>query len=150
MRRLHPGFRTMLPFITFAAAMLLGLGGYTFWYARGLSYFSDDPAACANCHVMQENYISWGVSSHRSVTCNDCHVPHDLVGKYLTKAENGFHHSVAFTFHDVQVIRIRDSSLRLVERNCVDCHESMVSRMLMMRDKSDPGCSRCHKRVGHL
>lgn len=150
MRQLPAGLRVTLPFLVLAVAMLLGLGGYTFWYARGLSYFSDDPAACANCHVMQENFDSWGVSSHRGVTCNDCHVPHDFIGKYLAKAENGFHHSVAFTFDDVQVIRIREVSLQSVEKNCADCHASMVSRMLMGGDESEPACSRCHKRVGHL
>ena len=31
----------------------VGIGVYTFAYAKGWSYFTDDPAACANCHVMQ-------------------------------------------------------------------------------------------------
>ena len=34
--------------------LLLAVGGYTFIYARGASYLMNDPAACANCHVMQE------------------------------------------------------------------------------------------------
>ena len=67
--------------------LLLGIGGYTFVYARGASYLTNDPAACANCHVMREQYDGWQRSSHRSVAvCNDCHAPHDLVGKYMTKA----------------------------------------------------------------
>ena len=54
----------------------LGLGSYTFVYARGWSYMTDDPRACANCHVMNEQYDGWIKSSHRSVAvCNDCHVP---------------------------------------------------------------------------
>jgi len=66
----------------------LGLGAYTFVYARGYSYFSNDPAACANCHVMRDYFDSWQRSSHHaSAVCNDCHTPHPLVGKYLTKAE---------------------------------------------------------------
>ena len=57
----------------------LGLGAYTFAYARGWSYMTDDPRACANCHVMNEQYDGWTKSSHRSVAvCNDCHVPHDV------------------------------------------------------------------------
>src|SRR6185436_15639047 len=63
-----------------------GIGGYTFVYARGGSYLTNDPKACANCHVMQNNYDAWMKSSHRAVaTCNDCHTPHNVVGKYLTK-----------------------------------------------------------------
>jgi cytochrome c nitrite reductase small subunit len=34
----------------------IGIGAYTFIYAKGYSYLSNDPGACANCHVMQEHY----------------------------------------------------------------------------------------------
>ncbi len=67
--------------MSFAIAALvlgaaLGLGVYTFAYARGWAYMTDDPQACANCHVMNEQYDGWIKSSHRSVAvCNDCHVP---------------------------------------------------------------------------
>src|SRR5262245_25993141 len=37
------------------AGVALGLGGYTFWYGEGLSYFSNDPKGCANCHVMNDH-----------------------------------------------------------------------------------------------
>ena len=30
-----------------------GVGAYTFGYARAASYLTDDPKACANCHVME-------------------------------------------------------------------------------------------------
>ena len=54
----------------------VGIGAYTFVYARGWSYLTDDPAACANCHVMREQFDGWLKSSHRAVaTCNDCHTP---------------------------------------------------------------------------
>ena len=29
------------------AGLVLGLGAYTFWYAEGGSYFSNDPRSCA-------------------------------------------------------------------------------------------------------
>jgi cytochrome c nitrite reductase small subunit len=35
------------------AGLFLGLGAYTFLYAKGYSYLTNNPAACANCHVMQ-------------------------------------------------------------------------------------------------
>ena len=48
----------------------VGIGAYTFAYARGWSYLTDDPAACANCHVMREQFDGWLKSSHRAVaTC---------------------------------------------------------------------------------
>jgi nitrite reductase (cytochrome c-552) len=37
-------------------------------------------------------------------------LPHDFVGKYLAKAENGFWHSKAFTLEDFENIRKRPAS----------------------------------------
>src|SRR5262245_5833894 len=68
-----------------------GAGGFTFYTAKGYSYLSNDPRSCVNCHIMREQYDSWQKSSHHAfATCNDCHVPHDLIGKYTTKMENGY------------------------------------------------------------
>jgi cytochrome c nitrite reductase small subunit len=76
----------------------VGLAAYTFIYAKGYSYLTNDPAACANCHVMQAQYDAWMKSSHHSVAaCNDCHTPHNIIGKYAVKANNGFWHSFYFT-----------------------------------------------------
>jgi cytochrome c nitrite reductase small subunit len=129
--------------------MLGGLGGYTFLYARGYSYLLDDPAACVNCHVMRDQYNSWSVSSHRDVTCNGCHTPHQLIPKYLVKAENGFAHSYAFTFEDTQVIHIKAHSRRVVEHNCVECHETTVSTIFHPEGEDTPRCTVCHPNVGH-
>src|SRR5262245_66393633 len=93
----------------------VGIGGYTFLYARGASYLGHDSAACANCHIMNEQYDGWIRSSHRSVAqCNDCHTPHDFIGKYSTKALNGFRHSLAFTpgrFHDPSPISAHNRTI---------------------------------------
>ena len=63
-----------------------GVGGYAFIYAKGYSYLLNDPAACSNCHAMRIQYEAWMKSSHHSAaTCNDCHMPHNLVGKYAVK-----------------------------------------------------------------
>ena len=106
----------------------IGIGAYTFAYAKGWSYLTDDPAACANCHVMRDHLDAYVKSSHRSVaTCNDCHTPPGLVPKYLTKAEHGFFHSLAFTtgdFHDP--IQIKERSRRVTENSCRKCHSDIV------------------------
>ena len=52
--------------MVFAIAVLvlgaaLGLGAYTFAYARGWAYMTDDPRACANCHVMNAVTIRIGI-----------------------------------------------------------------------------------------
>ena len=66
-----------------ALGLAAGIGLYTFRYAEGLSYFSTEPAACMNCHIMRPQYDSWLKSSHHDVaTCIDCHLPHTLFAKY--------------------------------------------------------------------
>jgi cytochrome c nitrite reductase small subunit len=96
--------------------LLIGLGSYTFYYAKGYSYLLDDPQVCVNCHIMREQYDGWQKSSHHAVaTCNACHTPHNLVGKYATKAENGFWHSYGFTLQNFhEPIQIRERSLEIV------------------------------------
>src|SRR3972149_10611367 len=90
--------RLAIGLVATLVGMAIGLGAYTFIYAKGSSYLTNDPAACANCHVMRDHFDAWVKSSHRNVAvCNDCHTPHDLVGKYVTKALNGYNHSMAFT-----------------------------------------------------
>lgn len=146
--------RPVLAAIVFALlGVLVGLGGYTFYYARGASYLSDDPNACANCHIMREQLASWQKSSHHNVaTCNACHTPHDLVGKYATKIENGYQHSRAFTFQDWhEPIRMREASARIVLHNCQDCHRQMVSQLPehMVEPNAPVNCITCHRDAGH-
>lgn len=133
--------------------ILLGTTGYTFVEAKGWSYLSNDPLTCVNCHVMREQYDSWQHSSHHAVaTCNDCHVPQDLLGKYLTKADHGFRHSWGFTFQDFhEPIQIKESSLAAVQANCVRCHQSFVGDILQHSqvDRDANNCIRCHSSVGH-
>src|SRR5512133_1178915 len=145
------GMRTssLLATLVLAVGVLIGLGSFTFLYGEGLSYFSDDPRACVNCHVMRDNLASWSASSHKDVTCNECHVPHDLLGKYLAKAEHGFRHSSAFTLGDVQVIHITEKSRNDVQGNCVRCHEQSVALIYQPEQGSTRDCSRCHRAVGH-
>jgi cytochrome c nitrite reductase small subunit len=134
--------------------LVAGIGGYTFVYARGASYLTNDPRACANCHVMKEQFDGWVKSSHHAVAaCNDCHTPPGFVPKYATKAANGFWHSFAFTtgrFPDP--IRINRRNEDVTERACRGCHTEIVSAMTggTHGGGSEVSCIRCHRSVGHL
>ena len=138
--------------IAVLAGLAIGLGGYTFVYAKGYSYLLNDPVACANCHVMREQLDGWVKSSHRSVAgCNDCHTPHDFLGKYATKAANGFFHSLAFTtgrFPDA--IEIKDRNRRITEAACRRCHEDVVLAMDGSHETQKVPCLRCHPTAGHM
>jgi len=138
--------------IAVALGATVGLGSYTFVYAKGASYLGNDPNACANCHVMTDHLDGWYKSSHRSVaTCNDCHTPSGFIPKYLTKAEHGFFHSLAFTtnkFHEP--IQIKGRSLRVTENACRKCHQDIVHDIEAMTAPGDTlSCIRCHAGVGH-
>lgn len=130
-----------------------GVGGYTFIYAKGYSYMTNDPNACANCHVMENHLAAWTKSSHHAVAvCNDCHAPHNFVGKWMTKGINGWNHSLAFTtgrFHEP--IEISPRNLKITENACRYCHQSIVRAIDPPHaDGKQMSCVRCHSTVGHM
>jgi cytochrome c nitrite reductase small subunit len=169
--------RTAWTIVAVTLGTALGVGAYTFVYAKGASYLTTDPAACANCHVMQEHFDAWLKSSHRNVaTCSDCHMPHDILGKYMEKARNGFLHSLAFTTGRYpDPLQIRPGNREVTESMCRSCHgeiteaieweaarphsrESGGERSGEDRPQihdGDPAdsrfsCIRCHTYVGHM
>jgi cytochrome c nitrite reductase small subunit len=133
----------------------VGLGAYTFIYAKGGSYLTNNPASCANCHIMREQYDGWLKSSHHAVaTCNDCHTPASFLGKYATKASNGFWHSFYFTtgsFHEP--IQIKNRNLKITEQACQKCHTEITQAIAGSHAAGDgepTSCVRCHRSVGHM
>jgi len=137
---------------------LAGAGTYTAYVAKAASYLSDDPAACVNCHIMDEAYDSWAKSAHHArAVCNDCHVPHDsFVHKYYVKAEHGYRHSLRFTLQDFhEPLQITPHSLRVVNDNCARCHGALTHDIRdahLDRIAGDTGgldCVRCHAAVAH-
>ncbi len=135
------------------AGVVLGLGSFTFWHAQGTSYFSTDPKACMNCHIMREHYDSWTKSSHHAnAKCIDCHMPVDFVGKYVCKAENGYWHSKGFTLQDFhEPIQIKPKNARILQVNCIRCHKELVADLVHHGAFADGSnqCVRCHAGVGH-
>ncbi len=159
-----------------AVGLAAGLGVFTFGYAKGASYLTNDPAACANCHIMSEHFAAWQKGSHQAATCNDCHTPHNFVGKYVVKARNGFWHSFYFTTGRYpDPLRITERNRRVTEEACRYCHQPIVDAIepelagnrdqpadvaqagmsLALANTGAHGdatmsCIRCHKYVGHF
>jgi cytochrome c nitrite reductase small subunit len=139
------------------AGMAVGLGVFTFGYARGYSYLTSDPTACANCHIMGEHFGAWMKGSHHAVaTCNDCHTPHGLIPKYAVKAKNGFWHSFYFTLGGYpDPLRISESNRRVTEGACRSCHTEITDAIDRVpashagRGSEPISCVRCHRYVGH-
>ena len=128
-------------FLFIACGAIAGLGGYIAYASNVVSYLTNDPSACTNCHVMASYYATWSRSSHHMrATCNDCHVPHSSVAaKYFFKAVDGLYHASVFT------------------NNCIRCHTQlntefvktgMVSYAETQQGQGKP-CWSCHSQVPH-
>ena len=134
--------------------VVLGVGSFTFDYAEGLSYFSTDPKACDNCHVMNDEYNSWTKASHHGAAkCVDCHLPHEFIPKYMAKADNGYRHSKGFTFMDFHdPIMITPHNAEILQDNCLRCHGDFVHDIVRGSSSISPNsvqCVHCHNNVGH-
>jgi cytochrome c nitrite reductase small subunit len=151
------GWPLVAAFFAAGVGVLVGIGGYTFAYAEGLSYFKTDPKACANCHIMQPEFDAWQKSSHHTAAvCVDCHLPHDFVPKYLAKAENGWRHGQKFTTGNFkEPIEVQAAGQKILQDNCVRCHNELTDEM-RLTDVAIPAhgggempCIKCHFTVGH-
>ena len=91
-------------------------------------------------------------SHHGVATCMDCHLPHDLLGKYLAKARNGWNHSKAFTLQDFpEPIRITPANAEILQASCLECHGELVHEIADARGGAgrELACVHCHATVGH-
>lgn len=158
LRKLLPPASWKLPAII-VTGIILGLGIYIIDVSNAVSYLSDEPETCINCHVMVPQYATYQHSSHREhATCNDCHVPQDNVfKKYFFKAKDGLRHATMFTLRmEPQVIFIKEEGKEVVHDNCVRCHSNLVNDSKLMtqtamlaHNKTDRECWECHREVPH-
>ncbi len=158
LRKIIPPQGWRLP-VAVLLGILIGLALYMFKASNAVSYLSDKPETCINCHVMVPQYATWNHSSHREhATCNDCHVPHDSeLSKYAFKAQDGIRHATYFTMRwEPEVIKIKDAGISVVQENCKRCHENVnenVSTIEANFETISHGdgklCWDCHREVPH-
>ena len=158
LRELFPPSRWKLPVIVLLG-ILSGIAGYAFYVSNAVSYLSDSPQTCVNCHVMAPHYTTWFHSAHRMyATCNDCHVPQDnLFRHYYFKAQDGMRHAYIFTMRqEPPVIRMHEPGQEVVQENCLRCHEHTnhrvhVSQGTLTSAKAGENrlCWDCHRDVPH-
>lgn len=151
-----PGWR--LP-VFVLLAIFCGLGLHVLHISRALSYLSDRPEACINCHIMIPQYAAWQRGSHgRATTCNDCHVPQDSVFRtYAFKAKDGLRHAFLFTLRlEPQVIHMKEAGVGAVMENCIRCHVAVVQKVAAgtgvewgLGMRTDRLCWDCHRPTPH-
>ncbi len=144
------------------AGIFVGSGLLFLYELRFTSYLGDDPSACMNCHIMAPYYATWNHSSHgrgETVTCNDCHVPHENIArKYAFKGMDGMKHVGAFlTFSEPQVPEAKEPSAKVIMDNCIRCHTELTTELvkagkidyMMARAGEGKACWDCHRDVPH-
>lgn len=141
------------------AGIFVGLGLYVLYISNAVSYLSDNPKTCVNCHVMYPQYATWERGSHgRGITCNDCHVPqNNIFAKYLFKASDGLRHATYFTMRwEPQVIQIKEAGKRAVQDNCIRCHNNLIHPVALrsinnksVEDQTERYCWDCHRETPH-
>ena len=158
LKRFLPPQKWRIP-VMILSSIFLGIVLFTLYVSKALSYLSDDPMTCTNCHIMAPQYATWNHSSHREVAnCNDCHVPHNNVfNKYYFKAKDGMRHATIFTLRkEPQVIFIREEGSKVVHNNCIRCHSQQLNDPKLTSSvkglrahREDRLCWDCHREVPH-
>lgn len=128
------------------AGIALGLLIIVVNVSNAVSYASNSPLACINCHVMTDAYASWQYGSHgKTAVCVDCHIPHsNPVAGLAFKASDGLKHSYVFTMRtEPQVLKLSKGAVPVVQSNCVRCHNHQLS-MVKLETSAGKKCWDCH------
>jgi hypothetical protein len=149
-----------------AALLVLALGG-----AAAIP-LTNPPTFCASCHTIKPSYDSWLRSSHKDVTCVDCHVRPGLSGFIHDKVFAGIE-DVAITFFGTPT-EPHNLESHVYSSVCISCHRAILRvTEVSVRDLPSPvkevglimnhrkhmeafekrgkgeGCTTCHGRVVH-
>lgn len=140
-----------LPLAIGILALVVALG--TFAYVTNVpSYMGTDSTTCNNCHVMDAAYENWYHAPHEKVTeCVDCHLPHDnFIIYYIEKGRTGMHDVYVFsTGKTPELIRAKPVTQKIIQENCIRCHQTTVEDIVMGAQSFDRFCWDCHRSVAH-
>jgi nitrate/TMAO reductase-like tetraheme cytochrome c subunit len=149
-----------------ATLLVLALGG------AATIPLTNQPTFCASCHTIKPSYDSWIRSSHKEVTCVDCHVRPGFSGFIQDNVFAGLE-DVVITFlgnptepHDLQshvyssvCLGCHRAILRVTEVSARDLPSPVKEVGLIMDHREHmeafnkrgqgEGCTTCHSRVVH-
>ena len=109
--------------------------------------YSESPQFCALCHSMKDQHQAWTYSAHRQAKCIDCHLPNDnLANHFVWKGIDGIKDVVSefAGLKEDQEIKLSKHGEKVLQSNCLRCHEHMASLINNTRS-----CTDCHKASGH-
>ncbi|HYA03192.1 MAG TPA: cytochrome c nitrite reductase small subunit [Syntrophobacteria bacterium] len=142
-----PRAKRLWLYLAVSGAAFVCIGAFVSFGPPKLFARSTTPEFCASCHVMEAEYDAWFYQgAHRRTKCVDCHLPNDNIANHLAwKGIEGMED--AFSFYSGQVpenIRLSEHGEKMVQENCLRCHEETVARISV-----DRKCWECHRRVSH-
>ena len=127
-------------FLVVLIAVIGALAGYKYY-----RYTQENPEFCNSCHLMQEAFKSWQISTHRRFTCQECHSMNILEQNRLL---------VAFVVNPKAKIKQKHGSINAWQ-GCKDCHMYEVAQgSITLRESyghakhvfmQGIGCGKCHK-----
>jgi cytochrome c nitrite reductase small subunit len=138
--------RTIMALLLFAG-MVLVLTAFLLVGPPQLLAKSESPAFCASCHVMEEQHTAWShAGAHRRIRCVDCHLPNgNHLIHYVWKSIDGMKDVISFQTGMVpERITLSQHGAKVVQANCIRCHEQTVSHMDTTRQ-----CWTCHRQLRH-
>ena len=150
----HPGghvqaiksSKKILMFLIFGFAGIIVIAFLLFGPPQLLAK-SESPAFCASCHAMSEQHAAWShAGAHRRIRCVDCHLPNNNhLEHYVWKAIDGMKDVIAFQTNNIpERITLTNHGSKVVQNNCIRCHNETVSQMDTSRQ-----CWSCHRQLRH-
>lgn len=142
---------TRILIIVGVIAAVAALGLFVF-VTDAPAYAGTTSETCNNCHVMNPMYENYYHAAHQRVAeCADCHLPHEnVVAYYFEKGRQGAHDVYVFsTGKTPELIRANVNSQKIIQSNCVRCHEETVEDIMMGPQAFDRNCWDCHRNVAH-
>ena len=85
---------------------------------------TNNPTFCASCHTIRPSYDSWLRSSHKEVTCVDCHVRPGFSGFIHDKVFAGLE-DVAITFLGTPT-EPHNLESHVYSSVCISCHRAIL------------------------
>ncbi len=155
-----------------SAFILPAIAGVLLMAGTAAVPLTSHPRFCASCHTIRPSVESWAASSHKDVTCVECHVRPGLTGFLEDKVVKGLS-DVAITWFGTPT-DTHDLRARVDSAVCLRCHRAILGTSeIATRDLPKPvngvglvmshrthmeafgargrgeGCTTCHARVVH-
>ncbi|WP_075860373.1 cytochrome c nitrite reductase small subunit [Carboxydothermus pertinax] len=123
---------------------------YTVFFLLGLGTvhaYLDSPKFCSSCHVMEKEYQGYLKKPHSGkVSCGGCHLPAGFPRYGIEKTYSGIRDFLSFSYRTYpDVIKISARSQKIVEENCLRCHQGATEKLLGVAQR----CTFCHRQVFH-